>query len=73
MVSKFFIIADATEDQILTFSLTDTKRYVPVVILLIQDNAKLLQELKSGFKRAINWSKCQSKDTDTQPRFRLLN
>ena len=26
-----------------------------------QDNAKLLQQLKSGFKRTINWNKYQSK------------
>ena len=29
--------------------------------LLTQDNAKLLQQLKSGFKRGINWKKYQSK------------
>ena len=29
--------------------------------LSTQDNAKLLQQLKSGFKRTINWNKCQSK------------
>ena len=33
-----------------TFSITDTKLYVPVVTLSIQDNAKLLEQLKSGFK-----------------------
>ena len=26
-----------------------------------QDNAKLLHQLKSGFKRIINWNKCLSK------------
>ena len=31
------------------------------VALSIQDNAKLLQQLKSGFKRAINWNKYQTK------------
>ena len=30
------------------------------VTLSTQDNAKLLQLLKSGFKRTINWSKCES-------------
>ena len=40
---------------------TDTKHYVPVVTLLTQDNAKLLQQLKSSFKRKINWNKYQSK------------
>ena len=28
---------------------------------LIQDNAKMLEQLKSGFKITINWSKYQSK------------
>ena len=36
-----------------TFKITDTKLYVPVVILTAQDNAKLLQQLKSGFKRVV--------------------
>ena len=36
------------------FKITDTKIYVPVVTLSTQDNAKLLQQLKSGFKRTIN-------------------
>ena len=40
-----------------TFEITDTKLYVPVVTLSTQDNSKLLQELKSGFKRVINWNK----------------
>ena len=44
-----------------TFAITDTKLYVPVVTLLTQENAKLLQQLKSGFKRVINWNKYLSK------------
>ena len=42
------------------FAITDTKLYVPVVTLSPQDNAKLLQQLKPGFKRTINWNKYQS-------------
>ena len=38
-----------------------TYLYVPVVNLSTQDNAKLLQELKSGFERTINWNKYQPK------------
>ena len=41
-----------------TFAITDTKFYVLVVTPSTQDNAKLLQQLKSGFKRKINWNKC---------------
>ena len=33
------------------FEITDTKLYVPVVTLSTQDNAELLQQLKSGFKK----------------------
>ena len=44
-----------------TFSITDTKLYVPVVTLSTQDNAKLLEQLKSGFKKTNNWSKRQTK------------
>ena len=43
------------------FKITDTKLYVPVVTLSTQDNAKLREQLKSGFKRTINWNKYQSK------------
>ena len=39
------------------FEITDTKLSVPVVTLPAQDNSKLLQQLKSGFKRAISWNK----------------
>ena len=37
-----------------TFAMTSAKRYIPVVTLSIQDNAKLLQQLYAGFKRTIN-------------------
>ena len=39
------------------FAITDTKLYVPVVTLSTQENTKLLQQLKSGIKRVINWNK----------------
>ena len=41
--------------------MTDTKLYAPVVTLSIEDNSKLFQQSKSGFKRIINWNKYQSK------------
>ena len=43
------------------FEITDTKLYVPVVTLSIQENAKLLHQLKSGFKRVINWNRINQK------------
>ena len=42
------------------FAITETKLYILVVTLWTQDNAKLLQQLKSGFKRTINWNKYES-------------
>ena len=36
------------------FAINDAKLYIQVVTLSAQDNAKLLQQLKSGFKRTIN-------------------
>ena len=42
-----------------TFAITDTKLYVPFVTLSTQDNAQLLEQLKSRFKRTISWNKYQ--------------
>ena len=44
-----------------TFAIKGTKLYVLVVTLLTQCNAKLRLQLKSGFKRVINWNKYLSK------------
>ena len=40
-----------------TCNVSDTKLYVPLVNLSIQDDDKLLQQLKTGFKQTIKWSK----------------
>ena len=45
----------------LEIPLTETKLYIPVVTLSTQDNAKLLPQLKSGFKRTISWNKYLAK------------
>ena len=42
------------------FAITEIKLYVPVVTLSTEDNAKLLQQLKSNFKRKINWNEYES-------------
>ena len=47
--------------MLLQISITDIKRYVLVVSLSIQDNGKLLEKLKFGFKRTTNLNKYQSK------------
>ena len=58
-----FIMANtiSIDGQVLVLAMPDTKLCVPVLILSTQDNAKLLEHSKSGFKRAINWNKYQSK------------
>ena len=48
---KFFLVAGTVANQLATFAITYTKLYVPVVSLSIQDDAKLLEQLKSGFKK----------------------
>ena len=52
------LILTWSEDCVITsseskgkFVITEIKLYVPVVTLSTQDNAKLLQQLKSGFER----------------------
>ena len=44
-------------------TITNTKRYVPVVTLSTQDNAKLLQSLKSGFRSHFSWFICLISDS----------
>ena len=55
------IIYTDVANQVPTFTITETNLYVPVVTLSTQDNAKLLPQLKSGFKRTISWNKYLSK------------
>ena len=53
-----FVITNSIGEE--KFAITETKLYVAVVTLSTQNNAKLLQQLKSGFKRAINWNEYES-------------
>ena len=46
-----------------TFQISNTKLYVPVVTLLINDNIKFLQNIKQGFKRKISCKKYRSEIT----------
>ena len=59
--SNCVIIATGVQNQKATFAITDTKLHVPVVTLSTQENTKFFQQLKSGFKRVINWNKYLSK------------
>ena len=53
--SKNCVITNSTGEG--KFVIIETKLYVPVVTLSTQDYVKLLQQLKSGFKRRITWNK----------------
>ena len=55
------IMSTNVVNQNTTFTVTKTNLYVPVVTLSTQDNAKLLPQLKSGFKKTISWNKYQAK------------
>ena len=50
-----------------SFMITSTKLYVPVVTLSINDNIKFLENIKQGFKRTISWNKYRSEIT-TKPK-----
>ena len=56
----------------LEFKITDKKIYVPVGSLSKENDIKLLEKLKSGFKRTIKWNKYRSQMT-IQPQNNNLN
>ena len=56
--SKYCVITNSTSEG--KFAITETKLYIPVVTLSTKDNEKLLQQLKSGFKKTISWNKYES-------------
>ena len=47
----------------LEFQIKDTKLYVLVVTLSKENDTKLLQKLKLGFKKTIKWNKYRSQMT----------
>ena len=62
-LEKCVLVATNLAAQVIIFLITDTKpkHYIPVLTLSTQENRKLLEQLKSDFKRIINWNKYQSK------------
>ena len=56
--SRDCVITNSTGEG--KFLITETKFYVRVVTLWTQDNGKLLQKLKSDFRRPIPWNKHES-------------
>ena len=68
--SKNCVITNSTREG--KFKITEAKLYIPVATLSTQDNIKLLQQLKSNFKRKINWNKHES-SVKTFAKNRYLN
>ena len=56
--SKDCVITNSTGEG--KFAITETKLYLPVVTLSTKDNEKLLQQLRSDFKKTISWNKYES-------------
>ena len=59
--------ADAPAGQVVSFMITNTKLYVPVVTLSIKDNNNLAKQLNVGFKRTIYWIQYVSKPFPETP------
>ena len=53
---KTCVITNSISAEI--FAIADTKFYDLVVTFSTNENAKLLQQFKSVFKRTTNWNKC---------------
>ena len=68
-LSANFVISEG--NRVTTSAITDTKLYVLVVTLSTQDNAKRLEQLKSCFKRTINWKKYETKVSVQAPNLYL--
>ena len=55
-----------------TFKITDCKLYVPVITLSAENGNKLLEQLKTGFKRTNTWNKYRS-EMSNQTKINNLN
>ena len=51
------VTSSIAKNQAATFVIIDINLYIPVATLSTKDNKNLLQQLKSGIKLTINWSK----------------
>ena len=58
---------DAAAGQVVSFMITDTKLYVPIVTLSTKDNTNLTKQLNEGFKRTIYWNQHVSKPFPETP------
>ena len=63
---------NAAAGQVVSFMITNTKLYVPVVILSTKDNNNLATQLNDGFKRTIYWNQYFSKPFPETPQKKLV-
>ena len=66
------VVYEINNPEDATFKITDVKLFVPVVTLSKENDIKLLEQLKTGFKRTIKWSKYRSQ-MSIQPQNNNLN
>ena len=59
--------ANAAAGQVVSFMITNTKLYVPVVTLSTKDNINLTKQLNEDFKRTIYWKQYISKPFPETP------
>ena len=52
--ANLIMVSNNNSNQGTVFSIAEVKIYVPVVTLSTQDNAKLSQQIKSGFKKQLS-------------------
>ena len=62
--ANFLILSNAAENQGTTFAIADNKLRVPVVTLSTGGYAKLIHQLKWGFKCTINWKNINQKQNN---------
>ena len=58
------LAVDKINQESVTFKITDPKLYVPFVTLSTENEEKLLEQLRTEFKRTIKWNKYRSKMTN---------
>ena len=70
-----FLVTGSATNQVPELKITDITVYVPVITLSSQDNATLLKQVESGFKRTIILIKYQSKKNKSSAKqiFRFFN
>ena len=61
---------NAAAGQVVSFMITNTKLYVPIVTLSTKDNTNLTKQLNEGFKRTIYWNQYVSKPFTETPHIR---